>query len=105
MRASVRSTSLRRAGPVAKTAWNHRGLNGGELKCPIDTPFAARIASIPLLAVSAVLPFVTHSLSSETLVFVDLETTGGTFGVDRVTEIGVVRSEERRVGKECRSRW
>jgi DNA polymerase-3 subunit epsilon len=46
--------------------------------------------SIPLLAVSAVLPIVTNIVSPEPLVFVDLETTGGTFGVNRITEIGVV---------------
>jgi len=37
-----------------------------------------------------VLPIVANIVSSEPLVFVDLETTGGAFGVDRITEIGVV---------------
>ncbi|VXB68239.1 DNA polymerase III, epsilon subunit [Burkholderia sp. 8Y] len=32
------------------------------------------------------------ALPSEPLVFVDLETTGGTFGVDRITEIGIVEA-------------
>jgi DNA polymerase-3 subunit epsilon len=36
------------------------------------------------------LPSVSHTLFPEPLVFVDLETTGGTFGADRITEIGVV---------------
>ncbi len=36
------------------------------------------------------LPIVANIVSSEPLVFVDLETTGGTFGVNRITEIGVV---------------
>ena len=36
------------------------------------------------------LPIVTNIVSPEPLVFVDLETTGGTFGVNRITEIGVV---------------
>src|SRR5260370_14704635 len=50
----------------------------------------ADLVPIPLLAVSAVLPIVANIVSSEPLVFVDLETTGGAFGVDRITEIGVV---------------
>ncbi len=36
------------------------------------------------------LPIVSNIAYSEPLVFVDLETTGGAFGVDRITEIGVV---------------
>lgn len=38
----------------------------------------------------ALLPIVSNIVCSEPLVFVDLETTGGTFGVNRITEIGVV---------------
>lgn len=37
---------------------------------------------------------------SEPIVFVDLETTGGTFGVDRITEIGIVE-----VGPQGVSQW
>lgn len=37
---------------------------------------------------------------SEPIVFVDLETTGGTFGVDRITEIGIVE-----VGPQGFSQW
>ena len=36
------------------------------------------------------------------IVFFDLETTGTNINSD---EYGQTRSEERRVGKECRSRW
>ncbi|KND59115.1 DNA polymerase III epsilon subunit [Candidatus Burkholderia verschuerenii] len=39
-------------------------------------------------------------LPSEPIVFVDLETTGGTFGVDRITEIGIVE-----VGPNGMSQW
>ena len=39
---------------------------------------------------SALFPIASNIVSSEPLVFVDLETTGGTFGVNRITEIGVV---------------
>lgn len=40
------------------------------------------------------------SLPSTPLVFVDLETTGGTFGVDRITEIGIVEA-----GPQGVSQW
>src|SRR5690625_7951796 len=54
-------------------------------------------------------------LSEVTFVVVDLETTGGSATRDAITEVGAVkvrggevlgeRSEERRVGKECRAGW
>ncbi|MDR5778795.1 exonuclease domain-containing protein [Caballeronia sp. LZ065] len=40
------------------------------------------------------------TLPAEPIVFVDLETTGGTFGVDRITEIGIVE-----VGPQGVSQW
>jgi DNA polymerase III subunit epsilon len=46
------------------------------------------------------LPPLDFPLPSEPLVFVDLETTGGTFGVDRITEIGIVE-----VGPAGVSQW
>jgi DNA polymerase III subunit epsilon len=45
---------------------------------------------LTLFTVSPLLPLASHIFFREPLVFVDLETTGGTFGVDRITEIGVV---------------
>jgi DNA polymerase-3 subunit epsilon len=45
-------------------------------------------------------PSASYAYPSEPIVFVDLETTGGTFGVDRITEIGVVE-----VGPAGVSQW
>ncbi|SAK50406.1 DNA polymerase III subunit epsilon [Caballeronia hypogeia] len=45
-------------------------------------------------------PFSNLAYPSEPVVFVDLETTGGTFGVDRITEIGIVEA-----GPQGVSQW
>ncbi|SAL17273.1 DNA polymerase III subunit epsilon [Caballeronia peredens] len=45
-------------------------------------------------------PSSSFAYPSEPVVFVDLETTGGTFGVDRITEIGIVE-----VGPQGVSQW
>lgn len=45
-------------------------------------------------------PLPDFALPSEPLVFVDLETTGGTLGVDRITEIGIVEA-----GPQGVSQW
>lgn len=44
------------------------------------------------IAMHALSPFPSSEFPAGPVVFVDLETTGGTFGIDRITEIGIVEA-------------
>ena len=57
------------------------------------------------LILSFAVPLLLGMLFQQFYSMVDTIIVGKSLGVDQLAGVGSTRSEERRVGKECRSRW
>ena len=57
------------------------------------------------LIIRFTIPLLLGNIVSQLYSLIDTVIVGRTLGLGALGAIGAVRSEERRVGKECRSRW